>query len=169
MDYDNRKNDEINKKDVSKRKNQKMGGKVLKIGEKDYILEYGQEALFDTDCLSNLTGFWGDIGEAESKGDVKSMLVQFSNIPKITLELFYAGLMEHHGMNGDKMVPDKETAKGLIMKYISENKKEKMNFAVLFGMCMARMQEDGFLEVLGLEGLLEGKSPEIITKEKIEN
>lgn len=167
MDYDNRNNAEINKNIITKREKQKTG-KVLNIDGREYILEYGSEAIFDTDCLSSLTGFWGDIGESESKGDVKSMLVQFSNIPKITLELFYAGLMEHHGMHGDKTVPDKETAKGLIMKYISENKKEKMNFAVLFGICMGRMQEDGFLEVLGLEGLLEGHSPQIATKEKVE-
>lgn len=167
MDYDNRKNDEINKKDVSKRKNQKMGGKVLKIGEKDYILEYGQEALFDTECLKVLTEFFGDVGEAESNNDMKSMIMQLANIPKITLTLFYAALIEHHGMNGDKTVPDKETAKRLIMQYISENKKGKKNFATIMGLCMARMQEDGFLKVIGLDGLLEGESPQIITK-KIE-
>lgn len=132
--------------------------KVLNIDGQDYKLEYSIEASLYADCVSNLTSLMADIGLAEDNNDVKGMLHGMSNIPQTALVLFYAGLMEAHGRHsgGDGRVPDMESAKRLITKYIKEKADtEEGNFYSIMEICINQMTEDGFFKLVGLDRIVQ--------------
>lgn len=134
--------------------------KVIPIDGKEYHLEYTIEASLYADCISSLTEFMADIEIANSNKDIKKVLAGMSNIPQTALTLFYAGLMEAHGSHegGDNSVPDKETAKTLIAKYIKENKENgEGNFYSILEMCINQMSEDGFFDLVGLNAMMSQK------------
>ena len=137
--------------------------KVLKIGEKEYHLEYTVEASLYADCVTAIAGIMVDIETAQEQEDVKKILSSMANIPQTALTIFYAGLMEAHGThkNGDGSVPDIQTAKALIGQYIREHKNDETgNFYGILQMCVEQMQEDGFFEMMGLTALLQTKDTE---------
>ena len=131
--------------------------KILKIGGKDYKLEYSIEASLYADCTASLTGLMSEIQMAGENKDVKKVVSELSNIPKTTLTIFYAGLMEHHGAHpyGDGTVPDIQTAKRLIAQYLKEHSEDETgNFFGIMQMCIEQMGEDGFFKLTGLEGMM---------------
>lgn len=132
-------------------------GRELLIDGKNYTIQYAGEAAFNEQCLESITTFFGEIALAENKNDVLQMIKGLSKIPQIALNIFYAGLMEYHGShpNGDKTVPDKEKAKSLLMTYIKDH---KSNFSTVLNMCVEQMQNDKFLQLIGLNGMLENES-----------
>ena len=73
--------------------------KILKIGGKDYKMEYSIEASLYADCTASLTGLMTEIQIAGDDKNVKKVVSELSNIPQTTLTIFYAGLMEHHGVH----------------------------------------------------------------------
>lgn len=131
--------------------------KVLQIGGKDYKLEYSIEASLYADCTASLTGLMTEIQIAGDSKDVKRIVSELSNIPQTTLTIFYAGLMEHHGVHpdGDGSVPDIQTAKHLIAQYLKEHSEDDTgNFFGIMQMCIEQMGEDGFFKLTGLEGMM---------------
>lgn len=132
--------------------------KVLNIGGQDYKLEFSIEASLYADCVSELTNILTDVGIAGIQKDVKMIISGISNVPKATLSMFYAGLMEAHGTHpdGDGKVPDINTAKKLITQYIKEHSEDGLgNFYNIMQMLIAQMEEDGFFKLIGLETLTE--------------
>ena len=132
--------------------------KVLNIGGQDYKLEYSIEASLYADCVSELTNILTDVGVAGIQKNVKMIISGISNVPKATLSMFYAGLMEAHGTHpdGDGKVPDINTAKKLITQYIKEHSEDGLgNFYSIMQMLIAQMEEDGFFKLIGLETLTE--------------
>lgn len=132
--------------------------KVLNIGGQDYKLEFSVEASLYADCVSELTNILTDVGIAGIQKDVKMIISGISNVPKATLSMFYAGLMEAHGTHpdGDRKVPDINTAKKLITQYIKEHSEDGLgNFYNIMQMLIAQMEEDGFFNLIGLETLTE--------------
>lgn len=131
--------------------------KVLQIGGKDYKLEYSIEASLYADCTASLTGLMTEIQIAGDSKDIKRIVSELSNIPQTTLTIFYAGLMEHHGVHpdGDGSVPDIQTAKHLIARYLKEHSEDDTgNFFGIMQMCIEQMGEDGFFKLTGLEGMM---------------
>lgn len=132
--------------------------KVLNIGGQDYKLEFSIEASLYADCVSELTNILTDVGIAGIQKNVKMIISGISNVPKATLSMFYAGLMEAHGTHpdGDGKVPDINTAKKLITQYIKEHSEDGLgNFYSIMQMLIAQMEEDGFFNLIGLETLTE--------------
>lgn len=132
--------------------------KVLNIGGQDYKLEFSIEASLYADCVSELTNILTDVGIAGIQKDVKMIISGISNVPKATLSMFYAGLLEAHGTHpdGDGKVPDINTAKKLITQYIKEHSEDGLgNFYNIMQMLIAQMEEDGFFKLIGLETLTE--------------
>lgn len=132
--------------------------KVLNIGGQDYKLEFSIEASLYADCVSELTNILTDVGVAGIQKNVKMIISGISNVPKATLSMFYAGLMEAHGTHpgGDGKVPDINTAKKLIAQYIKEHSEDGTgNFYSIMQMLIAQMEEDGFFKLIGLETLTE--------------
>lgn len=148
--------------------------KVLTIGGKDYKLEYTIEAALYKDGVDRLidfiSGFSGVQGEKEiTKGldleaktkvraeILKNLRSEITNLPNTALELFYMGLLQHHGEDGDGAIPSIKSAKKLVMKYFEEQDKvdDGVNdFAALLAVCMEQMTEDGFFKRAGLEKLM---------------
>ena len=132
--------------------------KVSNIGGQDYKLEFSIEASLYADCVSELTNILTDVGVAGIQKNVKMIISGISNVPKATLSMFYAGLMEAHGTHpdGDGKVPDINTAKKLITQYIKEHSEDGLgNFYSIMQMLIAQMEEDGFFNLIGLETLTE--------------
>lgn len=131
--------------------------KILKIGGKDYKMEYSIEASLYADCTASLTGLMTEIQIAGDDKNVKKVVSELSNIPQTTLTIFYAGLMEHHGVHpeGDGTVPDLQSAKRLIAQYLKEHSEDDTgNFFGVMQMCIEQMGEDGFFKLTGLEGMM---------------
>lgn len=134
--------------------------KVLNIGGKEYRLEYSIEASLYDDCVSSVTSLMVGINESETKKDVKELVKQISNIPMTTLKIFYAGLLEAHGSSGDGTVPDINAAKAIIKTYLDEHKDDDSgNFYGIMILCIEKMGEDDFFNLIGLNGML-GIKPE---------
>lgn len=125
--------------------------KLLKIGEEDYKLEYSIEASLYADCLTSVTDIMNDISAAESSADVKQLFSGLANIPATTLTMFYAGLLEAHGPEGDGRVCSIADAKKLLAKYLKEHKDDKLgSFYGVMTICVEQMKEDDFFGLTGL-------------------
>lgn len=142
--------------------------KVLNIDGKDYRLEYTIEAALYKDGIDRLVDFLsGSFGletEAEiSKGMtvkgkmelrqqlVKNLKSEIENLPNTALILFYAGLLEYHGPDGDRSVLTQKDAKKLAKFLFQDENSGISDFAELLTVCMNQMAEDGFFKTTGLE------------------
>lgn len=148
--------------------------KVLQICGKDYKLEYTVEAALYDDCTTSMLDFLGKtVGMTEidkmtrglddnqkvevAKSAIRNGISGIVNMPTITLTVFYAGLLEHHGSgpNGDGTIQSKDDAKRLIASYFKEHAEDgKDNFLDLFRLCMEQMGEDDFFRRTGLEEIM---------------
>lgn len=128
--------------------------KILNIGNKEYKLEYSLEASLYPESTERLLEFMSGTDLEDESGKIKSIIKSMSNVPQTTLHMFYAGLLEHHGNteNGDGTVTSLSDAKALLKQYIAEN---KSNFYSVMEMILEQMGEDGFLELIGLNEMLQ--------------
>lgn len=123
----------------------------LKIGSKNYKIEYSVEAALYGDCVEKVAEFYAVGSANNSKEAVKNFVSQLSNLPQLALSAFYAGLMERHGENGDRTVLSVDDAKELLTRLIKENKGgEHGDFYGLVASFIGEMEEDGFFEMIGL-------------------
>lgn len=120
--------------------------KLLKIGNKEYKLEYSIEASLYDDCvksvMNTLLATSGGVDKTPEE-----MISGMANIPNTALTVFYAGLLQYHGDNpdADGSVPTLATAKKLVTQFIQEHKDDEQgNFYGVFAMCLEQMEEDGF-------------------------
>ena len=65
---------------------------IIKIGGKEYKLEFTFEASMYSDCVSSVMSVLGGL----SGGDMRTQIASMSDIPKTAVTLLYAGLLEHH-------------------------------------------------------------------------
>lgn len=146
--------------------------KVINIGRKDYTLEFTIEASLYNECTEKITGLMYSISDAQNKEDIKTMITSMSDIPQTTLTMFYAGLLEHHGEDGDGSVATKKDAKRLIKKYFEEHKEDETgNFYGVMELLIGVMGDDGFFKQIGLEQMGQTKQPKTLQghqKKKIE-
>lgn len=127
--------------------------KVIKIGNKEYKFEFTIEASLYGECTEALTAFLANFGVA---GNVKDILKNISNLPQTALTLFYAGLLEHHGEDGDGTVTTKKDAKRLIKQYLEDKKDtDEADFYAILNLMIEVMEEDGFFKRTGLNRVLE--------------
>jgi hypothetical protein len=139
-----------------------LGGnymKIINIGNKDYKFEFTIEASLYNECTEKITNLLFSIEESQSKEDIKQLLSGLSDIPQTTLTMFYAGLLEHHGEEGDGTILTKKDAKALIKQYIDEHKEDdKGNFYEIMNEMIAIMEEDGFFNQIGLTQAAENQA-----------
>ena len=128
--------------------------KSIKIGNKEYKFEFTIEASLYGECTEALTAFLTNVGTAG--GNLKEVLKSISDIPQTALTLFYAGLLEHHGEDGDGTVTTKKDAKRLIKQYFEDKKDtDEADFYAIMALMIEVMEEDGFFKRTGLEKVLE--------------
>lgn len=148
--------------------------KLLTIGGKEYKLEYTVEASLYKDGIDRLINFLGGAFGAsaekeltkglsdENKTKVRTDILnnlrsEVLNIPDTALTLFYAGLLEYHGPDGDQTVLTKHDAKTLVKTLFHEQDGVEdgiSDFASLLQLCTTQMGEDGFFKRMGLEKLM---------------
>ena len=128
--------------------------KKITINNKEYTIEFSIEASLYDDCTKSVMDMFvkgGMVTAAAEEGDLEgakeNFLDSIANIPQKALTLFYAGLLEHHGTDGDKTVQSKNDAKKLIKLYIAESKK---SFRDVMSEMMEQMAEDSFFDLVGL-------------------
>lgn len=146
--------------------------KVLTIGGKDYKLEYTVEAALYKDGIDRLIEFVGskempEVGKQITKNmteeEKEKVLIQVFNsikseitgLPNTALILFYSGLLEHHGPEGDGSVCSLADAKKLVKQLFSEQSEDGVSdFAELISVCFEQMGNDGFFKTTGLEKIM---------------
>lgn len=148
--------------------------KVLTIGGKDYRLEYTIEAALYKDGVDRLVDFLGGtfgaegadaiaekLSDEEAKKTVRVEIVknlksEVTNLPNTALILFYSGLLEYHGEEGDQSVMSISDAKHLAKQLFAEQPDDGIkDFADLLATCIDQMAADGFFKTTGLETLMQ--------------
>jgi len=146
----------------------------LTIENKEYQIEFTFEASLCSECTQKvvelMTGLAANAEEGateeERRKAVSEMIESMTNVPDITLTMFYAGLLEHHGIDGDGTVPDKRAAKILLKKYFAEHKEDGSGNAFdLMNLLMEQMGKDDFFRQIGLTQMMEAadRKAEVIT------
>lgn len=132
--------------------------KIININKKDYKIEYSLEASLYPESTEKLLEFIS-LDAENDKNKIKSIIKGMSNVPQTTLHMFYAGLLEHHGtgLDSDGTVTSIEDAKTLLKQYISEN---KTSFYAVMEMIIEQMGEDGFLDLIGLNDMIQTEEEE---------
>lgn len=123
--------------------------KLLNIDGKDYKLEYSFEASLYGECVKAMMNVMQLMGGGNDADIIEGM----ADLPRTTIIVFYAGLLEHHGIEGDNSVPNFATAKQLARQYILEQG-ENGSFYDLLTICSDQMGEDGFFKLVGLDTLM---------------
>lgn len=130
--------------------------KTITISGTEYKIEFTVEASLYSDCTEKMFSLMSNL---EDKEDVKTMITSVANIPQTALTLFYAGLMEHHGEDGDNTVKSIRDAKRLIKTYFAEGEEdESRNFYGLMAEMIDCMTEDGFFKRIGLDRATENQT-----------
>lgn len=158
--------------------------KVLTIDGKEYKLEYTVEAALYKDGVDRLIMFMantlGNTGlDEETEGlsdtakiDVMKLIVgnirsELTGLSQTALEMFYMGLIEYHGADGDKSVLTMRDAKQLAKEMFRGNAEPAISdFAELLSICFEQMGNDGFFKTIGLEKLMNAPKPNRAARRK---
>ena len=132
--------------------------KKITINKKEYTLEYTIEASLYNDCSMAVMDTFvksGMVQEAAEENNVndtmQNLLETIADMPSKALTLFYAGLLEHHGPEGDGRVQGIADAKKLLAEYLKEKKK---SFRDVFTEMIDLMAKDNFFDLIGLTGMV---------------
>lgn len=128
--------------------------KTLTINGTDYKLEYSIEASLYRDCIDKVSGMLFNVVSGQASKEMQPIISAMSDIPTTAITVFYAGLLEHHGVDGDNSVPNIGTAKRLAVSILRDNDNEVKNWYDLLVICMDQMGEDGFFDLVGLSEIL---------------
>lgn len=128
--------------------------KMITANGKDYKIEFSIEASLYKDCADSVLN---TISAAEG-GDVKNQINAVSCMPLTVLNMFHAGLLEHHGIDGDGAVTSIVDSKNILKSYMKEN---NLDFDTVSNMLFDQMVEDGFFKLIGLDFEVETKPKEV--------
>ena len=133
----------------------------LKIGEKDYTLEYSFMAAEHNETVQKMFNVVSGaylikkVGVADEKQNTDKQAVaeamlggtaeMVADIPHIVKTAFYSGLLENHNVS-------QEEAYDLMKQYMKEN---KISFKKLFDDIKMCMEDDGFFDLSGLAEMME--------------
>ena len=138
--------------------------KLLKIEGKEYKLEYTVEASLYEDCTQSVTDIMTDIAENSENADIRGLMGTMARVPQKAITVFYAGLLEHHGPEGDGTVPNLEEGKRLCKAYLKE---QECNWYDILNMCMEQMGVVGFFKLVGLDTMFRTVTEEEPAPKKI--
>lgn len=128
--------------------------KTLTINGTDYKLEYSIEASLYRDCIDKVSGMLFNVVAGQASKEMQPIISAMSDIPTTAITVFYAGLLEHHGVDGDNSVPNIGAAKKLAVSILRDNDNDVKNWYDLLVICMDQMGEDGFFDLVGLSEIL---------------
>lgn len=133
--------------------------KRITINNKEYTLEYSIEASLYDECTISVMDVFVKAGMSEAyakNGDAQAamdeVLASMAGLPNRVVTLFYAGLLEHHGEEGDGSVTSRSAAKALLKKYLETEKKSYVDVNTEL---MQVIVDDNFFDLIGLNQMLE--------------
>jgi hypothetical protein len=131
--------------------------KRINIDGKEYTLEYTIEASLYNECIEKVTTLFAKVSMSDgTENGTLSIIKSMSDVPRTTLSMFYAGLLEHHGPEGDGSIQSTDDAKRLVKKYFAEHKDEDTgNFYGLMNELLSIMADDDFFAQIGLTQIAE--------------
>ena len=146
----------------------------FKVEDKEYTLEYTFEAAENQKCVDAMTDIFGGammtkIDESKSEAlQIRDFLMTISDLPRMAMDMFYAGLLENHGEDGDGTVTSRLDAKRLYKKFCKENPDDAMaeSYYGLITVISGQMEKDGFFKRTGLADILENMSKSAQETEK---
>ncbi len=136
---------------------------------KEYILEYTFEAAENQKCVDAMTDIFGGammtkIDETKSEAlQIRDFLMTISDLPRMAMDMFYAGLLEHHGEDGDGTITSRLDAKRLYKQFCKENPDDATAVSY-YGVVTAiatQMEEDGFFKRTGMEDILDSMTEKV--------
>ena len=131
--------------------------KTLKIGGKDYKIEYSIEASLYPACTETIMDTFINMGVGNGAAEnndpmtvIDTIKKTVSNIPTKALVLFHAGLLENHGLSENE-------SKELLKEYLRESKK---TFRDVLEELMGVVNEDNFFDLVGLNQIFPAEETE---------
>lgn len=122
----------------------------LEIEGKIYEIEYSFAAATCDDCINELYNYIGGTIDGALRQQSGAVFKTMAGTPNLVIALFYAGLLEHNP------VENKGAAAKLLKQYFADNKgKENANFGGMFKAIMQQLEDDAFLDLIGLSGATE--------------
>lgn len=126
--------------------------KTIKIGEKEYTLEFTFEAAECKNVVQSMfnimSGSYFIRNGLQKKNAATAMIDgtvdMVADIPTIARNAFYAGLLEHNPVSEDE-------AKTLMKQYMREN---VLSFAKLYEELKQCMEDDGFFDLSGITEMI---------------
>lgn len=117
--------------------------KTVLINGTEYKIEYSFEAAYDTDfvseCFKMMSGAYIVGNIIQGAADMMAVL------PKLCTIGFKSGLLEHNPV-------DEAEAKNLMKTYMKDH---KLGFTELWDELKTQMEEDGFLDLTGIQQMLD--------------
>lgn len=143
-----------------------VGGKVI-------TLEYTFEAAERHECIDAAMDIFGGTMTAKidsthsEEMQVRDFLMSLSDLPRMAMDMFYAGLLENHGPDGDGMIQSRADARHLYKQFCKEHPEDEraMSYYALCTAIASQMEEDGFFKRTGMEDILDNLKNAAITKE----
>lgn len=140
----------------------------LTINGKEYTFKFSIEASLYNECTEATMNMFLSFGEAQGEAQIdesdditgakqktmsaiRKAFSSVANIPQTALTLFYAGLMENHGVSGDNTVRSMTDAKKILADYLRES---ETNFYDVMNLMLECMGEDHFFELTGIAEIL---------------
>lgn len=133
--------------------------KKITINKKEYSLEFTIEASLYDECTKSVMDMFvkggmiqGAAEDNNAEDALENLIETISNLPQKALTLFYAGLLEHHGPEGDGSIQGMNDAKKLLASYLRESNN---SFRDVLSDMMQLMADDHFFELIGLDKMTE--------------
>ena len=128
--------------------------KRITINKKEYTFKFSIEASLYDECTISVMDIFlkggmakGAMENEDVNSAMENLITTIANLPKKALTLFYAGLLEYHGTEGDKSIQSISDAKKLLADYLLE---EKKSFRDVLGEMIDLMADDNFFDLIGL-------------------
>lgn len=134
----------------------------MKVGKKIFTLEYTFEAAANKGCIDAAMDIFGGvittrIDDRQSETlQIRDFIMSLSDLPRMAMEMFYAGLLENHGEEGDGSITSLSDAKKVYKQFCKENP-EDVKATSYYGLCTAisaQMEADGFFKRTGMMDIL---------------
>lgn len=126
----------------------------ITVNGKEYILEYTFEAAECHECIDAAMDIFGGMMTAKidskhsEEMQVRDFLMSLSDLPRMAMDMFYAGLLENHGtgQDGDGTITSRADARCLYKQFCKENPEDERatSYYALCTSIAEQMEKDGF-------------------------
>ena len=128
----------------------------ITVNGKEYILEYTFEAAECHECIDAAMDIFGGMMTAKidskhsEEMQVRDFLMSLSDLPRMAMDMFYAGLLENHGTgpDGDGTITSRADARCLYKQFCKENPEDERatSYYALCTSIAEQMEKDGFFK-----------------------